>query len=122
LAAAGERPIVVVAFANGIERLKKEHAPIDWVAADPIVGLTFGVGLAKDAPHPNAGKLFIDYLLSKAGQEITAESGYFVPRRDVAVPIMKQVPPNMKVIPLPMSLASKYNEHFQTYRKLMGLK
>ena len=122
LAAAGERPIVVVAFANGIERLKKEHAPIDWVAADPIIGLTFGVGLAKDAPHPNAGKLFIDYLLSKAGQEITAESGYFVPRRDVAVPIMKQVPPNMKVIPLPMSLASKYNEHFQTYRKLMGLK
>ena len=122
LAAAGERPIVVVAFANGIERLKKEHAPIDWVAADPIIGLTFGVGLAKDAPHPNAGKLFIDYLLSKAGQEITAESGYFVPRRDVAVPIMKQVPPNMKVIPLPMSLASKYNEHFQTYRKLMRLK
>ncbi len=122
LAAAGERPIVAVAFANGVERLKKDRAPIDWIAAEPIIGLTFGLALAKDAPHPNAAKLLIDYLLSKEGQEIIAEAGYFVPRRDVAVPIMKQVPPNMKVIPLSMSLATKYNEHFQTYRKLMGLK
>jgi ABC-type Fe3+ transport system substrate-binding protein len=122
LAAAGERPIVVVAFANGVERLKKERAPMDWVAADPIIGLTFGVALAKDAPHPNAAKLLIDYLLSKEGQEIIADSGYFVPRRDVAAPIMKQVPAKAKVIPLPMSLAARYNEHFQTYRKAMGLK
>jgi iron(III) transport system substrate-binding protein len=122
LAAAGERPIVVVAFANGVERLKKDRAPIDWVAADPIIGLTFGLGLAKDAPHPNAAKLLIDYLLSKEGQEIIADAGYFVPRRDVAAPIMKQVPSKMKVIPLSMSLAAKYNDYFQTYRKLMGLK
>ena len=122
LAAAGERPVVAVAFANGVERLKKERAPMEWVAADPIIGLTFGVGLVKDAPHPNAARLFIDYLLSKEGQEIIADSGYFVPRRDVAAPIMKQVPSKMKVIPLAMSLAAKYNDYFQTYRKLMGLK
>jgi hypothetical protein len=45
-----------------------------------------------------------------------------VPRRDVKPPIMKQVPAQMKVIPLSMSLAEKYNEYFQTYRNLMGLK
>ena len=122
LAAAGERPIVVVAFANGVERLKKEGAPIEWIGVDPIIGLTFGLGLVKDAPHPNAARLFIDFLLSKEGQEIIAEAGYYVPRRDVRAPIMKQVPAKMKVIPLPMSLASRYNEYFQTYRKLMGLK
>ena len=122
LAAAGERPIVVVAFANGVERLKKDRAPIDWVAVEPIIGLTFGLALVKDAPHPNSAKLFIDYLLSKEGQEIIADAGYYVPRPDVAAPIMKQVPPKMKVIPLPMSLAARYNEYFQTYRKLMGLK
>jgi iron(III) transport system substrate-binding protein len=122
LAAAGERPIVVVAFANGVERLKKDRAPIDWVAPDPIIGLTFGLALAKDAPHPNAAKLLIDYLLSKEGQAIIADAGYFVPRRDVAAPIMKQVPAKSKVIPLSMALAAKYNEYFQTYRKVMGLK
>jgi ABC-type Fe3+ transport system substrate-binding protein len=122
LAAAGERPIVVVAFANGVERLKKERAPIDWIGAEPIIGLTFGLALVKDAPHPNAAKLFIDYLLSKEGQEIVADAGYYVPRRDVSAPIMKQVPPHMKVLPLPMSLAPRYQEYFQTYRKLMALK
>jgi ABC-type Fe3+ transport system substrate-binding protein len=122
LAAAGERPIVVVAFANGVERLKKDRAPIDWVAPDPIIGLTFGVGLTKEAPHPHAAKLLIDYMLSKEGQEIIADAGYYVPRRDVTAPIMKQVPQKVKIIPLSMSLAARYNEHFQTYRKLMGLK
>ena len=76
LAAAGERPIVAVAFANGVDRLKKDGAPIDWVAADPIIGLTFGLGLVKDAPHPNAARLFIDFLLSREGQEILAAVGY----------------------------------------------
>jgi hypothetical protein len=32
-----------------------------------------------------------------------------------------QAPPKMKVIPLPMMLATRY-EYFQTYRKVMGLK
>jgi iron(III) transport system substrate-binding protein len=122
LAAAGERPIVVVAFANGVERLKKDGAPIDWVAADPIIGLTFGLGLVKDAPHPNAARLFIDFLLSREGQEILAAVGYYAPRSDVVSPFMKQAPPKMKVVPLPMSLATRYNEYFQIYRKVMGLK
>jgi hypothetical protein len=53
-------------------------------------------------------------LLSKEGQEIIADAGYYVPRRDVSAPIMKQVPPQMKVLPLPMSLAPRYQEYFQT--------
>jgi len=122
LAAAGERSIVAVAFANGVDRLKKEGAPIDWVAADPIIGLTFGLGLVKDAPHPNAARLFIDFLLSREGQEILAAVGYYAPRTDVVSPLMKQAPPKMKVVPLPMTLATRYNEYFQTYRKVMGLK
>ena len=122
LAAAGERPIVVVAFANGVDRLKKDGAPIDWIAADPIIGLTFGLGLVKDAPHPNAARLFIDFIISREGQEILASVGYYAPRTDVVSPLMKQAPPNIKVVPLPMMLATRYNEYFQTYRKLMGLK
>jgi ABC-type Fe3+ transport system substrate-binding protein len=121
LAAVGERPIVAVAFANGVDRLKKDGAPIDWVAADPIIGLTFGLGLVKDAPHPNAARLFIDFLLSREGQETLAAVGYYAPRADVVSPLMKQAPPKMKVVPLPMMLATRYNEYFQTYRKVMGL-
>ena len=69
LVAAGEPPVAAVAFANGVDRLKKDSAPIDWVAADPIIALTFGLALVKDAPHPNAARLFIDFILSREGRE-----------------------------------------------------
>jgi iron(III) transport system substrate-binding protein len=122
LLAAGERAAVVVAFANGVDRLKKEGAPIDWIAADPVIGLTFGTAVVKDAPHPSAARLFNDFLLSREGQEISAAAGYYVPRSDVASPILKEAPPKTKVMPLAMTLAPRYNEYFLTYRKLMGLK
>ena len=122
LVAAGERAVVVVAFANGVNRLKKESAPIEWISADPVIGLTFGMAVVKDAPHPNAARLFNDFLLSREGQEAIAADGYYVPRLDVLSPILKEAPAKTKVIPLPMSLAPRYNEYFQTYRKVMGLK
>ena len=122
LLAAGERPIVVVAFANGVDRLKKEGAPIEWVTAEPVLGLTFALGLVKNGPHPNAARIFIDFILSREGQEAMGVSGYFVPRTDVTSPILKEAPAKTKVIPLPMTLAPRYNEYFQTFRKVMGLK
>lgn len=122
LCAAGERPIVVVAFANGVDRLKKDNAPIEWVAAEPVIGLTFGLAVVKDAPHPNAARLFHDYMLSREGQEVVAAAGYHVPRTDVSSPILREAPRNTKVIPLPMALAAKYNEFYKTYRNVMGLK
>jgi iron(III) transport system substrate-binding protein len=122
LLAAGERAVVVVAFANGVDRLKKDGAPIEWIAPEPVIALTFGTAVVKDAPHPNAARLFSDFLLSREGQEITAASGYYAPRADVASPILKEAPPKTKIVPLPMSLAPRYNEYYQTYRKVMGLK
>ena len=122
LVAAGERAVVVVAFANGVDRLKKDSAPIEWVSAEPAIGLTFGLAVVKDAPHPNAARLFHDFLLSREGQEVIAAAGYYVPRTDVASPILKDAAPKTKVIPLPMTLAPRYNEYYQTYRKVMGLK
>lgn len=122
LMAAGERAIAGVAFANGVERLKNEGAPIDWIAAEPIIGLTFGFALVKGSPHPNAARLFIDFVLSREGQQAIAEANYYTARKDVQSPIMKKVPPHAKLIPLPLEMAKRYNEYFQLYRKVMGLK
>jgi hypothetical protein len=40
----------------------------------------------------------------------------------VLIPTWSRSARKMKVIPLPMMLATCYNEYFQTYRKVMGLK
>ena len=43
-----------------------------------------GFGLVKNAPHPNAAKLYIDFTLSEAGQKAVAETGYLPLRKGVS--------------------------------------
>jgi iron(III) transport system substrate-binding protein len=68
LAAAGEFPLVI-AYANIIQYLTEKGAPIDWVALEPAVISVNTVMAGAKASHPNATKLFIDFTLSKEGQE-----------------------------------------------------
>lgn len=66
---------------------------LDWVKESPNLGVHFSsdytpafsrLALAtKDAPHPNAAKLFIDFMLSKEGQSLLAEGGLPSVREDV---------------------------------------
>jgi iron(III) transport system substrate-binding protein len=68
LAAAGEFPLVI-AYANIIQYLTEKGAPIDWVALEPAVISVNTVMAGAKASHSNAAKLFIDFTLSKEGQE-----------------------------------------------------
>jgi len=68
LAAAGEFPLVI-AYANIIQYLAEKGAPVDWLPLEPAVISVNTVMLGAKANHPNAAKLFIDFTLSKEGQE-----------------------------------------------------
>lgn len=66
---------------------------LDWVKESPNLGVHFATDytpafsrlalITKDAPHPNAAKLFVDYMLSKEGQSLLAEGGLPAVRDDV---------------------------------------
>jgi ABC-type Fe3+ transport system substrate-binding protein len=58
-------------------------APVDWQAIEPVPGPVKTLGLAKNAPHPHAAMLFIDFLLSKDGQQILQEADYLPAHPDV---------------------------------------
>ncbi|HWH78218.1 MAG TPA: extracellular solute-binding protein, partial [Candidatus Binatus sp.] len=51
-------------------------APVDWQALEPVPGQVKTLGLARNAPHPHAAMLMIDFLLSKDGQKIFQEADY----------------------------------------------
>jgi iron(III) transport system substrate-binding protein len=86
LVAAGEFKLALTAYSQNYESLKLRGAPVDWVALDPVYANIHPVGLSSKAPHPNAGKLFIEFLLSKAGQEIL--------RAQKRIPDRIDTPPN----------------------------
>ena len=78
----GERSMTFV-YAQIIERMKQTGAPVDWIPLEPVnVELNVAMLSAK-AAHPNAGKLFIDYLISKEGQELLKDFRRIGPRKDV---------------------------------------
>jgi iron(III) transport system substrate-binding protein len=66
----GEIPLAINVYNQSVERLKKKDIPVEWKPLQPAFGRANGMGLAKDAPHPHAGLLWVDFVLSKEGQEI----------------------------------------------------
>lgn len=70
LVAAGEFKGVLTAYSQNFEQMKPTGAPVDWVYLNPVFANIHPVGLSAKSPHPAAGKLFIDFVLSKRGQEL----------------------------------------------------
>ncbi len=96
--AAGEVNSALAAYSQNFENLKRDGAPVDWVAADPVYGNLNPMGLSAKAPHPSAGKLFIDFVLSKAGQE--------------TIRAQRRVPDRVDVLPDPPKLAQGFTAVF----------
>ena len=56
LVAAGEVNSGLAAYSQNFENLKRDGAPVDWVALDPVYGNLNPMSLSAKAPHANAGK------------------------------------------------------------------
>lgn len=83
--ARGEFPIYLPALAGSIARLK--GAPVKWIA--PSDGATYALisqGLVKNAPHPNAAKIWANFQIGREAQTALAEGGNTPLRNDTPVP------------------------------------
>lgn len=72
---AGEFDLQITAYWYRAHRLMQQGAPIRWAAIEPVILALHPVSLAARAPHPNAARLFIDYVLSEEGQNLFAREG-----------------------------------------------
>jgi iron(III) transport system substrate-binding protein len=121
LLAAGEAPVMVAALVHGLEQKRREGAPVEWIAVEPLISRQFALALTRGAPHPNAGKLYIDFLLSKEAQQEIANYGYTTGRKDVDSYVLKRLPKSMKIVAVRPEMGERYNEYFKLYRKMMKL-
>jgi iron(III) transport system substrate-binding protein len=83
----GTHPIAFGASSDDLSRLIKEGYPLKQIDSLPdLPGSTSaGVGqvaLLKNAPHPNAAKLFINWIASKEGLEVFARTRGDAPTRN----------------------------------------
>jgi ABC-type Fe3+ transport system substrate-binding protein len=82
---AGEYPVVLQIFNHQPVISARRGAPIDWIPMSPAMVVLCVSGVTRDAPHPNAGKLLVDFFVSDAGQKLFREVDY--------IPVDPDVPP-----------------------------
>jgi iron(III) transport system substrate-binding protein len=95
LVVSGEVPFALTMHSNIVETAKKQGAPIDWVALEPLVARANGLGIARKAPHPEAARLFYDFMIGDEGQKLFAERDYVPASRAIESPLKHA---NLKVI------------------------
>ena len=83
LVVAGEVPLSPTIFDSHVDASKQKGAPIGWVPLEPTVVNNDVIGLALKSPHPHAALLFIDFVLSEAGQKVFLDTGYASARKGI---------------------------------------
>jgi iron(III) transport system substrate-binding protein len=119
LVAAGEGLIDVNIPIASVERMKERGAPIDWTAVGAAPAIMVGAGLSSQASHPNAAKLFLEFVLSREGQRLMRTPGRLVARADLApeqAALMKEV----NIAPVNPALAEKLGEYAKQLRAIFG--
>jgi iron(III) transport system substrate-binding protein len=83
----GEVPLALTVYNYMPEQAKKKGAPIDWFVIEPAIARANAVGVARNAPHPNAALLFYEYLLGPDGQNAMVKIDYVPTNQKVESPL-----------------------------------
>jgi iron(III) transport system substrate-binding protein len=87
---AGEYPLALGIFNHHAVISAAKGAPVDWIPMEPAMAILSVISVTKGAPHPNAGKLLVDYLVSAEGQTFFRDADY--------LPVDPDVPPRVPTL------------------------
>ncbi len=120
--AAGDFAIGVTLFGHQLAQQKSERkAPIDWVRIDPIITDLVAMALSNKPPHPNAAKLFMEWLASPEGQQAVGETG----RAPASTKITLKYPElagSGKFFFITPQLAADFDKDAEFWRSAFGLR
>jgi iron(III) transport system substrate-binding protein len=117
----GQYAIGLMIFNHHAVISAKKGAPVAWLKIEPLVSTGNYVGLIKGSPHPNAGKLFEEFVLSKEGQTVFQKATYLPAHPDVpaAVPSLKPKEGGFKAVVITNEMALEKLPHWtEIYKQL----
>ena len=118
LLAAGEFPLVLNTYLHNVEDIKRKGAPVDWIAQDPIFTKFQPLGIGSKAQHPNAAKLFTDFMLSEEGQKVIASFGRVPTRRGVTTSVQGLGKLNYVIDNI--AAGDDFNKNYELFRSIFG--
>ena len=88
MVASGERALSPMISSFNIMTARLKGQPIDYyVLSEGSVVVQSMLGLMRDAPHPNAGKLLVEVLTSAQAESALSQGGVFWPAHPDAPPV-----------------------------------
>ena len=118
LLAAGEFHAVTNTYAHIAARIKNQGGPVQYVFDEPVITYVHPIALAKAAPHPNAGKLLISFILSAEGQRMLRDQGRIPSHRDIDPQVFSLR--NVKLFPSDPRLAKDHAPAAEEMRSIFG--
>jgi iron(III) transport system substrate-binding protein len=122
LLAAGEYPLAIFMQVSKIDAMKKKGAPVNWVATAPTLATISCVGVTKNAVHPAAGRLLMDFYLSAEGQRALVKAGKIPARRGVKSPsedVDRLLDSGILHV---LKTEGDYSRYMKLYNEILGLR
>ena len=98
LVSSGECPVAINNYGNQVSGAQKKGATTDFVAINPVVTIVAPAVISKNAPHPNAAKLYVNWITSKEGQEFLVKNGGRIPVRSDVDPDPPRLTKGLKLL------------------------
>jgi iron(III) transport system substrate-binding protein len=122
LMSAGEFEGVVVSFPDMIEQMRAKGQPVEWVkTSNPIPVTVDMIGIPLKAPRVNAGKLFMNYSISKEGQETLHKLKRISARPDIKPLVPEMDRSKLRLVPLDPEIPTN-TKYIDDFRRTFGIK
>jgi len=123
--ARGKYPIGIGVKEESVTEFVKAGAPVSW---NPVVEGAFiagqGIAKMKNAPNPNAARVFLNWLLSKEGQIVASKAyGRQSAREDIPTDFLDKFmlrKPGVRYLRLDRIVAQRATEYFKTAQEMWG--
>jgi len=114
--ASGERPVAVNGGDYTFYQIKKKGNPVEIVFPKEGVPLVISpTAIAAFAPHPNAAKLFTDFIFSREVQQVLADTeGLYTGHPEVKYPADRPKLSELKLLLVDPEELEKRNEEIKT--------
>jgi iron(III) transport system substrate-binding protein len=80
---AGEYPMGLEMTSTHAAISAAQGAPVRWIPIEPVSETLQVAGIVNGGPHPNAAKLFLDFMVSPAGQNVFRDAVYLPVRPEI---------------------------------------
>lgn len=120
LLAAGQGAVCMGCYGHLIITLKNKGAPVEFSKTEGVLNSIL-VGLVKGAPHPNAAKLYLNWLMSPDGQKVLGAAGRAParPGTPIATPL---IPDGMKWYPSRPEYTADFNKYDALWREIFKIR